>query len=107
MVLPIDENMKRALNEFGPELQNIRLNHFRVDRISGDDNDRHKTERVRVNNEPKTNVTYTVPVYTIINRINFSSVCKSSKQDVSLIHPVFSLICFCIILYVFECVFYF
>ena len=50
---PIDENMKRALNEFGPELQNIRLNHFRIDRISGDDNDRHKTERVRVNNEPK------------------------------------------------------
>ena len=50
---PIDDNMKRALNEFGPELQNIRLNHFRVDRISGDDNDRHKTERVRVNNEPK------------------------------------------------------
>ena len=31
----------------------IRLNHFRVDRISGADNDRHKTERVRVNNEPK------------------------------------------------------
>ena len=50
---PIDENMTRALNEFGPELQNIRLNHFRIDRISGDDNDRHKTERVRVNNEPK------------------------------------------------------
>lgn len=51
---PIDDNMKRAMNEFGPELQNIRLNHFRVDRISGSDNDRHKTERVRVNNEPKT-----------------------------------------------------
>ena len=51
---PIDDNMKRAINEFGPELQNIRLNHFRVDRISGTDNDRHKTERVRVNNEPKT-----------------------------------------------------
>ena len=51
---PIDDNMKRAMNEFGPELQNIRLNHFRVDRISGTDNDRHKTERVRVNNEPKT-----------------------------------------------------
>lgn len=50
----IDDNMKRAMNEFGPELQNIRLNHFRVDRISGADNDRHKTERVRVNNEPKT-----------------------------------------------------
>ena len=51
---PIDDNMKRAMNEFGPELQNIRLNHFRVDRISGADNDRHKTERVRVNNGPKT-----------------------------------------------------
>ena len=51
---PIDDNMKRAMNEFGPELQNIRLNHFRIDRISGGDNDRHKTERVRVNNEPKT-----------------------------------------------------
>ena len=51
---PIDDNMKRAMNEFGPELQNIRLNHFRVDRISGADNDRHKTERIRVNNEPKT-----------------------------------------------------
>ena len=50
---PIDDNMKRAMNEFGPELQNIRLNHFRVDRISGADNDRHKTERVRVNNEPE------------------------------------------------------
>ena len=50
---PIDDNMKRAMNEFGPELQNIRLNHYRVDRISGADNDRHKTERVRVNNEPK------------------------------------------------------
>ena len=48
---PIDDNMKRAMNEFGPELQNIRLNHFRIDRISGGDNDRHKTERVRVNNE--------------------------------------------------------
>ena len=50
---PIDDNMRRAMDEFQPELQNIRLNHFRVDRISGADNDRHKTERVRVNNEPK------------------------------------------------------
>ena len=50
---PIDDNMKRVMNEFGPELQNIRLNHFRIDRISGGDNDRHKTERVRVNNEPE------------------------------------------------------
>ena len=49
---PIDDNMRRAMDEFQPELQNIRLNHYRVDRISGDDNDRHKTERVRVNNEP-------------------------------------------------------
>lgn len=51
---PIDDNMRRAMNEFQPELQNIRLNHYRVDRIFGADNDRHKTERVRVNNEPKT-----------------------------------------------------
>ena len=51
---PIDDNMRRAMDEFQPELQNIRLNHYRVDRISGGDNDRHKTERVRVNNEPKT-----------------------------------------------------
>lgn len=50
---PIDDNMRRAMDEFQPELQNIRLNHYRIDRISGDDNDRHKTERVRVNNEPK------------------------------------------------------
>ena len=49
---PIDDNMRRAMDEFQPELQNIRLNHYRVDRISGDDNDRHKTERVSVNNEP-------------------------------------------------------
>ena len=49
---PIDDNMRRAMVEFQPELQNIRLNHYRVDRISGGDNDRHKTERVRVNNEP-------------------------------------------------------
>ena len=49
---PIDDNMRRAMDEFQPELQNIRLNHYRVDRISGGDNDRHKTERVRVNNEP-------------------------------------------------------
>ena len=51
---PIDDNMRRAMDEFQPELQNIRLNHYRVDRISGGDNDRHKTERVRVNNDPKT-----------------------------------------------------
>ena len=50
---PIDDNMRRAMDEFQPELQNIRLNHYRIDRISGGDNDRHKTERVRVNNEPK------------------------------------------------------
>ena len=50
---PIDDNMRRAMDEFGPELQNIRLNHFRIDRIAGADNDRHKTERVRVNNEPE------------------------------------------------------
>ena len=86
---PIDENMKRAMNEFGPELQNIRLNHFRIDRISGGDNDRHKTERVRVNNEPEINVTYTVPVF-INNTTTSLRACESSKTGcIFVIHPVF------------------
>ena len=48
---PVDDNMDRAMNEFEPELRQIRLDRIRVDRISGKDNDRHKVERVRVNNE--------------------------------------------------------
>ena len=48
---PVDSNMDRAMNEFEPELRQIRLDRIRVDRISGKDNDRNKVERVRVNSE--------------------------------------------------------
>ena len=48
---PVDSNMDRAMNEFEPELRQIRLDRIRVDRVSGKDNDRNKVERVRVNNE--------------------------------------------------------
>ena len=49
--VPVDDNMDRAMNEFEPELRQIRLDRIRVDRISGKDNDRNKVERVRVNSE--------------------------------------------------------
>ena len=45
------ENMDRAMNEFEPELRQIRLDRIRVDRISGNDTDKYKVERVRVNNK--------------------------------------------------------
>ena len=49
---PIDGNMGKAMEEFGPEMEKVREAYrFRVDRISGEDNDRNKVERVRVNNE--------------------------------------------------------
>ena len=48
---PVDDTMDRAMNEFESEFRQLRLEHFRVDRISGKDNDRHKIERIRVNNE--------------------------------------------------------
>ena len=49
---PIDGRMGRAINEFNPELARLRdLDRTRVDRISGKDNDRHKVERLRVNNK--------------------------------------------------------
>ena len=49
---PIDSNMAKAIGEFDPEINRIKdLDRTRVDRISGKDNDRHKVERVRVNNE--------------------------------------------------------
>jgi len=47
----IDANMGKALKEFEPEVQVISANRIRVDRVSGKDNDRHKVERVRINNE--------------------------------------------------------
>ena len=49
---PIDSDMAKAISEFDPEINRIKdLDRTRVDRISGKDNDRHKVERVRVNNE--------------------------------------------------------
>ena len=49
---PIDGKMGRAINEFNPELARLHdLDRTRVDRISGKDNDRHKVERLRVNNK--------------------------------------------------------
>ncbi|WP_302534358.1 ESPR-type extended signal peptide-containing protein [Dialister invisus] len=49
---PVDGNVGKAMEEFGPEMEKVREAYrFRVDRISGEDNDRNKVERVRVNNE--------------------------------------------------------
>ena len=49
---PIDSDMAKAIGEFEPEINRIKdLDRIRVDRISGKDNDRHKVERVRINNE--------------------------------------------------------
>lgn len=46
---PVDADMGRSLGEFGPEIEKVAAaDRFRVDRISGKDNDRHKVERVRV-----------------------------------------------------------
>ncbi|WP_315555112.1 S-layer homology domain-containing protein [Dialister invisus] len=52
----VNNQMDRLMIEFEPELRAIRLDHIRVDRISGKDNDRHKVERVRVNNEKNTEI---------------------------------------------------
>lgn len=49
---PSDGNMARSVDEFGPELTKVQaIDRFRVDRIAGKDNDRHKIERVRVNSQ--------------------------------------------------------
>ena len=49
---PNDADMSRAVEEFKPELAKVQeIERFRVDRISGKDNDRHKIERVRVNDK--------------------------------------------------------
>lgn len=48
----IDGGMARAIDEFGPELARLEgLDHSRVDRVAGEDNDRYKIERLRVNNK--------------------------------------------------------
>lgn len=47
---PLDGNMVQSMKEFKPEIEAAREAYrFRVDRISGKDNNRHKVERVRVN----------------------------------------------------------
>lgn len=49
---PNDADMSRAVEEFKPELAKVQeVERFRVDRISGKDTDRHKIERVRVNDK--------------------------------------------------------
>lgn len=49
---PVDAGMAKSVEEFKPELTQVQeAERFRVDRISGKDNDRHKVERVRVNNK--------------------------------------------------------
>lgn len=45
----VDGDMERMSEEFEPEIRELSLSRFRVDRVEGDDNDRHKIERVRVN----------------------------------------------------------
>lgn len=51
---PVDAGMARSVEEFKPELTQVQeAERFRVDRISGKDNDRHKVERVRVNSKEK------------------------------------------------------
>ena len=45
----VDGDMERMSEDFEPEIRELSLNRFRVDRVEGKDNDRHKIERVRVN----------------------------------------------------------
>lgn len=45
----VDNDMERMSEEFEPEIRELSLNRFRVNRVEGKDNDRHKIERVRVN----------------------------------------------------------
>lgn len=50
-----DTTMNRLEKEFEPELRQLRIEHFRVDRVSGKDSDRHKIERIRVNDKDNKN----------------------------------------------------
>ena len=45
----VNGDMERMSEEFEPEIRELSLDRFRVDRVEGKDNDRHKIERVRVN----------------------------------------------------------
>lgn len=46
-----DSVMQRISEEFAPEIKELSLDRFRVDRVSGDENSRDKIERIRVNSE--------------------------------------------------------
>lgn len=46
-----DSVMQRMSEEFAPEIKELSLDRFRVDRVSGDENSRDKIERIRVNSE--------------------------------------------------------
>lgn len=49
---PMDRDMLKGIQEFNSEITLLsNLDHSRVDRVSGEDGDRHKVERVRINNE--------------------------------------------------------
>lgn len=49
---PVDADMGRSLGEFSSEIEKVaEADRFRVDRISGKDGDRHKVERVRINDK--------------------------------------------------------
>ena len=49
---PSDGTMVRSVDEFGSELVKVQnIDRFRVDRISGKDNNRNKVERVRINDK--------------------------------------------------------
>lgn len=55
-----DATLQRGLKEFSPEISDIRNSRVRVDRISGEDHERGKVERVRINNNDTANVKYDV-----------------------------------------------
>uniref|UniRef100_UPI00260915E4 S-layer homology domain-containing protein n=1 Tax=uncultured Veillonella sp. TaxID=159268 RepID=UPI00260915E4 len=52
---PMDRDMLKGIQEFNSEITLLsNLDHSRVDRVSGEDDDRNKVERVRINNEDDT-----------------------------------------------------
>ena len=48
----VDGKMLKSIHEFSSELADAQAaDRFRVDRVAGKDNDRHKIERVRINDK--------------------------------------------------------
>lgn len=49
---PMDDTLNKAIIEFNPELTKVEvLDRIRIDRIMGNDADRYKVDRIRLNNE--------------------------------------------------------